>query len=244
MILEKRPMLKILVTIAARGGSKGIKGKNIRPLMKKPLIAHTIAQALAWGKATDVIVTTDSPAIAKIAEAYGAQVPFIRPVHLATDTMGKVPVIRHALVECERIYSKKYDVVVDLDVTAPIRSILDLNRCLAMFVEKRPTTIFSVVPSHKNPYFNMIEKGKKGRIKLCKKLPMGIVRRQDAPKVYDANASIYFYERNYLLKSKNPRPINSQCEIYVMDEISGVDVDREIDFKYIEFLVKEGVFKL
>lgn len=233
--------LSILVTIAARGGSKGVKGKNIRHLMGKPLIAHTIRQALAWGKAAKVIVTTDSLAIAVIAKKYGAEVPFMRPAVLGSDTMGKVPVIKHALQAAEEHYNQTFDVVVDLDVTAPIRKVEDLDNCLKLFLKHRPTTIFSVVPSHKNPYFNMFEIDSHGRPQLCKRLKTKLKRRQDAPKVYDANASIYFYDRNYLLFSKNPLPINKRCLLYEMDSIAGVDIDREVDFKFIEFLVKEKV---
>ncbi len=232
------------MTIAARGGSKGVKNKNIRLLAGKPLIAHTIRQALAWGKAAQVVVSTDSPAIAKCALKYGAQVPFLRPAELATDKSGKVPVIVHALKTCEEIYKTKFDLVVDLDATAPIRTLKDLDACLAMFQQKKPTTIFSVVAAHKNPYFNMVEYSSKGEVCLCKKLAKGIVRRQDAPKVFDANASIYFYSRDYLVNSKDPRPLNKDCLIYCMGEESGVDIDREIDFQFVEFLMKKGKVRL
>jgi len=236
--------LNILVIIAARGGSKGVKGKNVRPLLGRPLIAHTILQALRWGKAAKVIVSTDSKEIAQIAREYGAQVPFMRPAPLATDKSGKLPVIVHALKACEEIYKTKFDLVVDLDGTAPVRSIEDLDNCLTMFIKQRPQTIFSVVPCHKNPYFNMVELNSSGRVSLCKKTKIRLKRRQDAPIVYDANASIYFYDRNYLLKTKNPTVITRRCMIYVMKEESGFDIDREIDFKFLEFLSKEKVIKL
>ncbi len=228
----------ILVTIAARGGSKGVKNKNIRLLAGKPLIDHTVRQALAWGRASRVVVSTDSKAIADCARRCGAQVPFLRPARLATDACGKVPVIRHALLSCEQIYGTRFDIVVDLDVTAPIRTLADLDDCLRMFVKHKPTTIFSVVEAHKNPYFNMVEKTPGGKVVVCKTLKKGIVRRQDAPAVYDANASIYFYDRDYLMKAKAPKVINDRCMIYVMPEIAGVDIDREIDFQFIEFLIK------
>lgn len=237
-------MLNLLLTIAARGGSKGIKNKNIRPLMDKPLIAHTIDQALRWGKVAKIVVSTDSELIAKTALRFGAQVPFMRPAHLATDTSGKVPVIAHALKTCERIYQTKFDAVVDLDATAPVRTTQDLDNCLAMFIKHRPYTIFSVVPSHKNPYFNMVELSPSGRVRVCKQLKTKIKRRQDAPEVFDANASIYFYDRDYLLKTKNPSVINGRCMIYLMKEESGFDIDREVDFKFLEFLCKEKIIHL
>ncbi len=238
------PKLNVLVTIAARGGSKGVKNKNIRRLMGRPLIAHTIRQALSWGKATHVVVSTDSLAIAAIARAHGARVPFMRPARLATDQAGKVPVIVHALKACEDHYKIRYDAVVDLDVTSPIRTKADLDKCCRMFVAHSPKTIFSVVPARKNPYFNMVEKIPGGVVVLCKTLKKGIVRRQDAPAVYDANASIYFYDRDYLMKAKAPKVINDRCMIYVMPEIAGVDIDREIDLRFIEFLIKERHVRL
>ncbi|MDE2223582.1 MAG: acylneuraminate cytidylyltransferase family protein [Candidatus Omnitrophica bacterium] len=235
--------INILLTIAARAGSKGVKGKNVRTLLGKPLIAHTILQALRWGKASKVVVSTDSPEIAKIARRYGAQVPFMRPAHLATDRAGKVPVIAHALKTCEEIYKTKFDAVVDLDATAPVRTVQDLDNCLALFAKHRPHTLFSVVPSHKNPYFNMVELDPSGRVRLCKQLKVKLKRRQDAPIVYDVNASIYFYDRDYLLGA-NPSVLNKRCMVYVMNEESGFDIDREIDFKFLEFLSKEKIIHL
>jgi len=232
----------ILLTIAARGGSKGVKGKNIRSLLGKPLIAHTILQALRWAKATRVVISTDSEAIAQVARQYGAEVPFMRPASMATDKAGKMPVIVHALKTCEEIYQTKFDILVDLDATAPVRTIQDLDQALAMFIKHKPANIFSVVPSHKNPYFNMVELTPRGRVRLCKRGKFK--RRQDAPAVYDANASIYIYDRNYLLKTKHPSVVNPRTMIYVMKEESAFDIDREIDFKFLEFLTKEKVITL
>ncbi len=236
-------MAKILVVIGCRGGSKGVKGKNVRSLMGKPLIAYTIAQALAWGKAKRVVVSTDSREIAEIARAYGAEVPFMRPKIMATATASKGPAIKHALIECQRIYKEKYDVVVDLDVTCPIRTTKDLDNCLKIFQKYHPKTIFSVVHAHKNPYFNMVEKIN-GKIQLSKKPEKYIYRRQDCPPVYSMNAAIYFFRSDYVLEGEYPRPFSDDTKIYVMDDIAAVDIDREVDFKYIEFLAKEGVVNL
>jgi len=236
--------LNILVVIGARGGSKGVKGKNIRPLLGKPLIAHTILQALRWGKAAKVVVSTDSKAIAQISKRYGAQVPFMRPASMATDRAGKLQVLIHALNKCEEIYKTEFDLLVDLDATAPVRTIEDLDNCLALYIKHRPKNIFSVVPAHKNPYFNMVEMNPSGQIRLCKRLRKKMVCRQDAPAVYDLNASIYFYSREYLLKTKAPNLFNPRAMIYVMKEESGFDIDREIDFKFLEFLSKEKIIQL
>lgn len=237
--MQSRNKENILVVIAARGGSKGIKNKNIRPLAGKPLIAHTIQQAVRWAKATDIICSTDSKKIAEIAKRYGAAIPFIRPESLSTDNVGKTEVVRHALARCEDLYKKTYDIVVDLDATAPIRKISDLDNCLEFFKEKKPKTLFSVVKSRRNPYFNMVEEKKDGRVALCKSLEKPIMARQNAPSVYDLNSSIYFYRRDYLLDRANTTVISDDTHFYVMDEVSAFDIDREIDFKFVEFLMKE-----
>lgn len=235
---------KILVLIAARGGSKGIKNKNLRPLLGRPLIAHTIRQALAWKKASRVIVSTDSEKIARTAKRFHAAVPFLRPATLARDLTPKGLVIQHAFKEAERIYEEKYDILVDLDVTAPIRKVSDLDACLKLFLKYKPPTLFSVTKPHKNPYFNMIELSRDGKVRICKQLRKKPRRRQDAPRVYSLNASIYFYSRKYLLESASAYPITPSSKIHVMGDYAAVDIDKESDFKFIEFLSKERLIRL
>lgn len=240
----KQHRKNILITIAARGGSKGLKGKNIRLLMGKPLIAYTVEQAVRWGRGADIICSTDSAEIARIARAYGAKTPFVRPDHLAGDKAGKVGVIRHALVESEKIFGKRYDIIVDLDVTAPIRRISDLDNCLKIFDRYNPKTLFSVVKSRKNPYFNMIEQKKDGRAVLCCKPKRAVLSRQKAPLVYDMNASIYFYARRYLLNKKNITAISDDSIAYIMDDLAGIDIDKKLDFDFVEYLIKKRMVAL
>lgn len=233
----------ILIVIAARSGSKGLKNKNIIRLIDRPLIAYTIQQALKWGKAANIVCSTDSEKIARIARKYGAEVPFIRSKNLAGDKVAKMQVIRHALNRCEAVYNTIYNIIVDLDITAPIRKISDLDNCLKLFKKEKPKTLFSVVKAHRNPYFNMVERKEKGKIILCKPTKKTILARQNAPDVYDVNASIYFYNRDYLIDRRNKSVISDNSAIYVMNEISGVDIDNEITFKFIEFLIKERIWK-
>jgi len=235
--------MNILCTICARGGSRGVKDKNIKPLMGKPLIAYTIEQALGWGRARRVVVSTDSSRIAETARRHGASVPFMRPKKLAGDRTAKQPVIRHAMLKSEEVFKERYDVVVDLDVTSPLRRTVDLDACLRLFVKKRPKTLFSAVRARRNPYFNMVENGKNGFATLCKRPRAKTVRRQDAPDVYDMNASIYFYSRNFLLDKKNTTPLSDRSAVYVMDEMSQYDIDSELDFRFVEFLMKKGIWR-
>lgn len=232
--------MNILGTICARGGSKGVPNKNIRNLAGKPLIYYTISVMKKWGKASKIICSTDSHEIARIANEYGAETPFMRPKELASDTAPKIPVIQHALRFCEQHYKTQYDAVVDLDPTAPLRSVNDLNKAFDEFIQTRAQVLYSVTIAKKNPYFNMIELDEKGNAQLSKSLGSEYFRRQDAPIVYEINGSIYCYDRDYLINASS-----LHCErekVYVMDEISSVDIDREIDFKFVEFLLKFGYF--
>lgn len=234
----------ILVTICARGGSKGVPGKNVRPLNGKPLIAYTLEQAKAWNRPKDIVVSTDSEQIAQVVRGLGFEVPFLRPRELSQDETPKIPVIRHALIQAEALYQKTYDLVVDLDVTAPLREPGDLENCYLKFCRTNSLTLFSVVPAHRNPYFNMVEISGDGYARLSKSLPQGVPTRQAAPKVFDMNASIYFYDRNYLLDEATTRAISSRSTVYEMAPESAYDIDREIDFKFLEFLMREQLVRV
>ncbi|MFA4905583.1 MAG: acylneuraminate cytidylyltransferase family protein [Candidatus Margulisiibacteriota bacterium] len=235
---------KILLTIAARGGSKGVKNKNIRQLCGLPLIAHTILQAKKWGKADRIICSTDSPEIAGVAKEYGAEIPFMRPAELASDSAGKLEVLRHALFTFEQLTDEKYSVLIDLDATAPIRKISDIEGAYQLFLAKRPQSVFSVTKARRNPYFNMVEVGASGQAALVKKLETAIKRRQDAPKIYDMNASIYVYDRDFLLDSNNKSAIADNSLVWIMDELSAFDIDAELDFQYVEYLMNNKVVEL
>lgn len=236
--------MKILAVIAARGGSKGVKNKNIRFLADKPLIAHTIAQVKKWGKFDKFIVSTDSEEIAHIAREFGAEVPFLRPPEFAEDTSSKMDALRHAFLKAEEHYNEKFDALLDLDATSPVRTIEDIDGILEVFTEKKASCVFSVVKARKNPYFNMVEKLPDGSVGISKKAPAEIIRRQETPQVFDMNASMYVYDRDFLLDESNKMPYSKDAYIYEMGEKSSIDIDTELDFQFIEFLVKTGEVKL
>jgi CMP-N,N'-diacetyllegionaminic acid synthase len=236
--------MKILVTVAARAGSKGVRKKNIRDLAGKPLILYTIEQVIQWGNFEKFIVSTDSKKIADIAVRGGAEVPFLRPAELATDDCGKADVLRHALIESEKHYGMTFDALLDLDATSPIRTVEDIENIVRLFKEKKPDCVFSVVRARKNPYFNMVEVGEDGLATLCKRPPRQIRNRQTAPKVYEMNASLYIYDRDFLSGRENAMPYSKRAMIYEMAESSAIDIDNEMDFRFIEFLLKEGKVKL
>lgn len=232
--------MNILATVAARGGSKGVKGKNIRMLAGKPLIGHTLDQIRAWGKYARLLVSTDSDEIAEIARAYGADVPFLRPAELATDTSGKIEVLRHALLEAERIYATRFDALFDLDATAPIRMPGDMDRIVSRFLETGADCVLSATKARKNPYFNMLEENPDGTVAVSKPLPAALKRRQDAPRVFDANASMYVYRRGFLLDPATVSVLSGRAFVYEMDPLSAYDIDEELDFRIVEMIMSES----
>lgn len=228
--------MRILITICARKGSKRVKNKNMRDLMGKPLIAYTIEAAKKWGIADRIIVSTDSKEIAKISREYGAEVPFIRPDELASDTSPKLPVIQHAVKYLKDKENEEFDLVVDLDPTSPLRTVEDLENAYNIMIQKDSINLFSVCLARKNPYFNMVELDDNGYAHLSKRIENPVFRMQDTPKVYELNASIYMYWTKYLFDMESV--INKGSIIYEMPDERSIDIDSEFDFKMVEFFMK------
>ena len=227
-------MNKILCTICMRGGSKGVPGKNLRNLHGKPLMAYTIDQAKQSALFDHVIVSTDSVEIAETAKQYGAEVWFLRPAELATDTAPKLPVVRHALLESEKHYGHEFDILVDLDATSPLRSVQDIKSSYDQFDAGSADILITGSPSRKNPYFNMVEI-EDGQVRKVKESQSPPARRQDSPLVYDMNASIYIWKRRALLECKTL--FTDKTSLYVMPEGRSIDVDTELDWELVEFII-------
>jgi CMP-N,N'-diacetyllegionaminic acid synthase len=225
----------ILCTICARGGSKGVPGKNARLLLGKPLIAWSVEQALAAGVFQHVVVSTDSEEIAQAAQAAGAELFFRRSAELSSDSAAKVPVIRDAFQRSEEHYGQRYRYHVDLDATAPLRDPADITNALDLFLAKDWDTLLTGMPSRRSPYFNLVEAAGDGRIVLSKQ-GMHLVRRQDSPKCYDLNASIYIWKREVLLNQDSV--LLEKTGIYEMPEERSIDIDSETDFQFVEFMMQ------
>ena len=159
--------MKILCTICARGGSKGLTNKALRKINDKPLIYYTIKQAIKSKVFDQVVVSTDSKKIQKVAKYYGAKSWFLRPKKFSHDASSKLVAVRHALVESEKYFKKYYEICVDLDITSPLRNINDIKNALRKFKQEKASNLISVCEAKKNPYFNMIEK-KENKIKIVK----------------------------------------------------------------------------
>ena len=174
--------MNLLITICARGGSKGIPGKNLRPVNGKPLIAYSIeaAQNFAAKYPADISLSSDSDEIKDAAKQYGLITTYIRPATLATDTAGKKDTITDLVKFEETQRSKSYDFILDLDVTSPLRSLHDLVAAFQVLQnDTNALNIFSVNPANRNPYFNMVEQKENGYYGLVKK--GDFVTRQSAP---------------------------------------------------------------
>lgn len=224
-----------LVTICARGGSKGVENKNIRPLMGKPLLAHTVEQALASGVFDDVAISSDSDEILDVAMRAGATVRVERPAEFATDQADKSPAILHCAEAAEMQTGRRYGTFVDLDATAPLRAVRHIREAVEKLEASPAGNLFSVCHSRRSPYFNVVERTPTGEVRVCKRIDPPPVRRQDVPATYDMNASIYAWKRDALFQGQ-AAVFREDTEIYVMPEYTLFDLDSEFDFQLIELL--------
>ena len=230
--------MKILCTICARAGSKEVKNKNTRKINGKPLIYHTIKEAKKIKIFDQIVISSDSKKILDLGYKYKIKNNLKRPKHLSRDNAAKIPVIRHALIEMEKKYNQKYSVIVDLDVTSPLRKVKDIIGAINKFKTKKLDTLFSVNNARKNPYYNSVEI-KKNKILPVKKNAKQFVSRQEAPKVYDMNAAISIWNRNILL-SKNTL-FTKKTGIFIMPENRSIDIDTEFEFEIVNLLMKKKI---
>ncbi len=219
-----------------RANSQNIKNKNLITLNKKPLMSYTIKSAINSKLFDNIVVSSDSKKIQKLSKKFGAEVIFSRPKKLSTNYVPKLSVIKHAVINSEKHYKKKYDYVVDLDVTAPCRDADDIKKAFKKFQKSKKNMLVSVTKSRKNPYFNMLEI-KNRNISLVKKTSKQVVARQKSPVVYDMNASIYIWKRDKLLKSRNL--LQKSLSIYEMPQEKSMDIDTKLDLRINEFLIKK-----
>jgi CMP-N,N'-diacetyllegionaminic acid synthase len=230
--------LKPICFIGARGGSKGVRGKNIRRMGNMPLIAHTIKTSLESGIFKHVVVSTENQEIARIAKKYGAEVPFIRPKKLATDTAGMVDVMVHGINELKQ-QGYNFDILVNRDCTVPFIRNTDVKGAIALLNRKKCDAIYGVYKQHFNPYFNMMEINSNGFLKLSKKMKERPKSRQESPTVYQLNG-LFVYGVEKLLKYKTA--ILPKSLPYEIPLESGFMIDTELEFKIAEMIFKNKIF--
>ncbi len=225
----------ILGHIGARKGSKGVPGKNFRPLAGKPLIDWSLDQLFAHPLVDAVVVSTDDEAIYAHAVSRGALPIGTRPAHLATDTAGKWGVWQHALAVSEPLLDAPVTAFLDLDCTSPLRLSADIDGALALFASDAPDMVMSCCEARKNPYFNLVEPDATGALHVSKPLPGGVVARQQAPVVYEHAASTYVVAPAYLRASTSLW--GGRVIPFLMPPERCVDIDTPFDFDMVEWLM-------
>lgn len=236
--------MNILFTICGRAGSKGIKNKNIRNFIDKPLVYYTLSVIEMYinkhpENVCDIALNTDSDLLKhKVLDYKRLKITWIeRRQELAGDRVAKRDVIVDTLKCMEQLKSKRYDIVVDLDITSPLRTLSNVEQAIDKQADTNSDVVFSVTQSRRNPYFNMVKEGDKG---FERAIPSPYNTRQEAPDFYDMNASIYVYKEQHLLDGKGV--LEGYNEVIFMKDTGVLDLDREDDMELMqviaEFLVR------
>ena len=232
--------MKPICIIPARGGSKGVPKKNIRKINGKPLLGHVIKQINKSKIFSSVIVSTEDSEIAKIAKKFGADVPFIRPKNLATDSTPMDKVLLHAV---KKLYDLgyKFEIFVLRDATTPFITTSDIRKSIQLLKRKKVPIVCAVYEQHLNPYFNIVETDQNGFLKLSKKLKKRPLSRQQAPKVYQLNG-LYTYDAKKFLKIKKT-DFSKSIPIEIPLE-NGLMIDTEFEFQISKLLIENNKIKL
>lgn len=223
--------MKIFAFIFARGGSKGLPGKNIRKLGGLPLIGHAVKAAKDSGLIDRILVSTDDKEIASAARDCGAEVPFLRPAELAQDDSPEWLAWRHALGQVEH-----FDVFVSLPCTSPLRTGRDVRRCVEMFQEGDCDFVITTRNAERHPSFNMVTLDEHGYAGLAMPPGKAIIRRQDAPLVYDMTTVAYVTSPEFINKHDNP--FQGRVKAVNIPAERAVDIDTQLDFEFAQFLME------
>ena len=232
--------MKPICIIPARGGSKGVPKKNIRKISGKPLLGHVIEQIDKSKIFSRVIVSTEDSEIAKIARKHGADVPFMGPKNLATDTTPMDKVLLHAVKELYNL-DYKFDIFVLRDATTPFITTTDIKKSIQLLRKKKVPVVCAVYEQHLNPYFNIVETNSDGFLKLSKKLKTRPMSRQQAPKVYQLNGLYTYDARKFLKIKKTDYGKSIPLEIPLEN---GLMIDTEFEFKISKLLLETKSVKL
>lgn len=229
---------KTVAVIPARGGSKGIPRKNLSTVLGKPLIAYTIEAALKAQTLAKVIISTDDDQIRAVSQDYGAEVPFLRPSHLATDTTPGISVLQHAITYLSEHQDYQADMVVCLQPTSPLRSSEDIDAAVKLCLDSGADSVVSLCQAKHHPYW--MKKIVDGRVHpFMNENENHYTRRQDLPPVYQLNGALYVTRRKVLLEENSV--LGEHTLAYIMPEERSIDIDTPSDLKFAELLIKERV---
>jgi CMP-N-acetylneuraminic acid synthetase len=227
--------MTVFAFIFARGGSKGLPGKNIRSLAGKPLIAWSIEHARAVKRISRIIVSTDSEEIAAVARDFGAEVPFMRPAELASDASPEWLAWRHALAFLKKSEGKLPDLMISVPTTAPLRLPVDLENCLDEFAKGDFDLVITVSDAHRNPWFNMVKENPDGTVGLVVAPTSAINRRQDAPTVFDMTTVAYVARPQFVMQQMGA--FSGRVSAVKIPLERAIDIDTLFDFELAEFLI-------
>lgn len=237
--------MNILFTLCGRAGSKGVRGKNARDFMDIPLCWYSLAgislyieKHLMPTDHVDIVLNTDSEDLIKLVQKVKETPVNIlhRDDSLAGDRVPKVAVILDCVNRTEAQFNTLYDVVVDLDITSPLRKVEDIKNAIDRKISRPEVdVVYSVAPSRRNPYFNMV---KKENGFFCKAIASNFTTRQEAPIFYDMNASIYAYSPKALREKDHPTFFNSNCDAVVMQDTGILDIDSEEDYELMQVIAQ------
>ncbi len=233
--------MKVLITICARGGSKGITKKNIQSLNGKPLIKYSIELAIKLKSHFNckIAISTDDDEIINVI-SNDIETKYIRPKELANDDSNKIDAIKHLILYEENLIKDNYDYILDLDVSSPLRTLDDIIKSFDIIrKDSEMLSLFSVNKSSKNPYFNMVERNISDEyFSLVKKDKGNYNSRQSAPEVFSMNAAFYWYKRDFF-DQNHISPVTERTGIFEIKHIC-FDIDTPLDFTFIEFLIKNN----
>ena len=236
--------MNILFTLCGRAGSKGVKGKNARDFLDVPLVWYSMANIALYKEKyageddIKIVLNTDSePLKDLVRRVKDVPVTIIhREENLAGDKVPKVAVILDSLNKAEETFARKFDMVVDLDITSPLRTVQDVKNAIDRKKQRNDVdVVYSVAPSRRNPYFNMV---KEENGFFCKAIPSNFTTRQEAPVFYDMNASIYAYSPDALRNKEHATFFNSNCDAVVMKDTGILDIDSEEDYELMQVIAK------
>lgn len=227
---------KIVAAICARGGSKSVKNKNIRPLGGKPLIDHSLECAAQCDLIDEIVVSSDDDQILERAKGFSEVHIRKRPVELANDVIPRLEAVKDAVLWLEEKVNLTFDIVVDLGVATPLKTKDDLTQCVQTLLEKKATNVFSVTEAVKNPYYNMVELVE-GRVQIVKNSHGVFQCRQECPKVFEMNDAFNVWFRDSLFKDR--AQFQERTQLFEMPAERSIDIDTELDFRLAELIVQE-----
>jgi len=225
---------KIFAFIFARGGSKGLPNKNLRPLGGVPLIGRSIQTAKACGIFDRIIISTDSNDIAQTARDYGGEIPFMRPPELASDTAPEWLSWQHAVKNLP-----PFDIFVSMPATAPLRSAESVMRCVEDYLKGGTDLVITVSPAQKHPSFNMVFLDDSNAIRMALPLATPVTRRQDAAPVYEITPVAYVTSPSFILGHDGV--LSGRTRALVVPQEEAVDIDTPMDFAFAEFCIGKGM---